>query len=38
VRLGRRGVPKQIRLGMREADAATGYLRGFIDKARAVRR
>ncbi|HUG72113.1 MAG TPA: LysR family transcriptional regulator [Steroidobacteraceae bacterium] len=38
VRLGRRGVPKQIHLGMRDADAATGYLRGFIDTARAVRR
>ncbi|HWL63249.1 MAG TPA: LysR family transcriptional regulator [Steroidobacteraceae bacterium] len=38
VRLGRKGVPKQIHLGMREADAATSYLRGFIETARAARR
>jgi LysR family transcriptional regulator for metE and metH len=38
VRLGRRGVPKQIHLGLREADASTGYLRGFIETARATRR
>jgi LysR family transcriptional regulator for metE and metH len=38
VRLGRRGVPKQIHLGMRETDASTGYLRGFIETARATRR
>src|SRR5688572_23842189 len=38
VRLGRKGVPKQIHLGLREADAATGYLRGFIDTARAARK
>jgi len=37
VRLGRKGVPKQIHLGMRETEATTGYLRGFIDTARAVR-
>jgi LysR family transcriptional regulator for metE and metH len=38
VRLGRRGVPKQIHLGLREADVSTGYLRGFIETARATRR
>jgi LysR family transcriptional regulator for metE and metH len=38
VRLGRRGVPKQIHLGLREADASNGYLRGFIETARATRR
>jgi LysR family transcriptional regulator for metE and metH len=37
VRLGRRGVPKQIHLGLRAADAATAYVRGFMDAARAVR-
>jgi LysR family transcriptional regulator, regulator for metE and metH len=34
VRLGRSGVPKQIHLGMRAADAGTGYLRAFIALAR----
>ncbi|MDQ2640759.1 MAG: LysR substrate-binding domain-containing protein, partial [Pseudomonadota bacterium] len=38
VRLGRKGVPKQIHLGLREVDATTSYLRGFIDTARAARR
>lgn len=37
VRLGRKGVPKQIHLGLRTADAATGYLQGFLETARAVR-
>lgn len=36
VRLGRHGVPKKIHLGLRTADAATPYLKGFIDTARAV--
>jgi LysR family transcriptional regulator for metE and metH len=34
VRLGRHGVPKQIHLGMRTADAGTAYLKAFIDTAR----
>lgn len=34
VRLGRRGVPKHIHLGMRDAEASTGYLRGFVETAR----
>jgi LysR family transcriptional regulator, regulator for metE and metH len=33
VRLGRHGVPKQIHLGVREADRATGYVRAFIELA-----
>jgi LysR family transcriptional regulator for metE and metH len=37
VRLGRKGVPKQIHLGMREADRNTSYLLGFIETARAAR-
>lgn len=37
VRLGRHGVPKKIHLGLRAADAATPFLAGFIDTARAVR-
>jgi LysR family transcriptional regulator for metE and metH len=37
VRLGRKGVPKKIHLGLREGDAAAGYLRGFIETARAAR-
>jgi LysR family transcriptional regulator for metE and metH len=37
VRLGRKGVPKQIHLGLREGDAASGYVKGFIDVARAAR-
>lgn len=36
VRLGRDGVPKKIHLGLRTADAATPYLQGFIQTARAV--
>jgi LysR family transcriptional regulator, regulator for metE and metH len=35
VRLGREGVPKQIHLGVRSADLATGYLKAFIETARA---
>jgi LysR family transcriptional regulator for metE and metH len=38
VRLGRTGVPKKIHLGLREVEAGTGYLRGFIEAARAARR
>jgi LysR family transcriptional regulator for metE and metH len=38
VRLGPHGVPKQIHLGFRTADAAIAYLEGFIATARAVRR
>ncbi|MEO8313740.1 MAG: LysR family transcriptional regulator [Pseudomonadota bacterium] len=34
VRLGRDGVPKQIHLGLREADRETGYVRAFIEIAR----
>jgi LysR family transcriptional regulator for metE and metH len=34
VRLGRHGVPKQIHLGLRTADLATGYLSAFIETAR----
>jgi LysR family transcriptional regulator, regulator for metE and metH len=34
VRLGRRGVPKQIHLGVRRPDLDTGYLRAFIETAR----
>jgi LysR family transcriptional regulator, regulator for metE and metH len=34
VRLGRKGVPKQIHLGTRASDAASGYLRAFIELAR----
>jgi LysR family transcriptional regulator, regulator for metE and metH len=37
VRLGRRGVPKQIHLGLREADRETGYVRAFIETARLSR-
>ena len=33
LRLGRRGVPKQIHLGLRAADRNIGYLRAFIDAA-----
>ncbi|CCF69917.1 DNA-binding transcriptional activator,homocysteine-binding protein [Xanthomonas citri pv. punicae str. LMG 859] len=35
VRLGARGIPKQIYLGAREADIAIDYLRAFIELARA---
>ncbi len=35
VRMGPRGVAKQIFLGCRKADRATGYLRAFVDMARA---
>jgi LysR family transcriptional regulator, regulator for metE and metH len=34
VRLGPKGVPKQIHLGLRTADAATGYLQAFLETAR----
>jgi LysR family transcriptional regulator, regulator for metE and metH len=34
VKLGRHGVPKQIHLGLRAADRATGYVRAFIETAR----
>lgn len=34
VRLGRRGVPKQIHLGVRRPDLDTDYLRAFIETAR----
>jgi LysR family transcriptional regulator for metE and metH len=34
VRLGARGIAKQIFLGAREADQATDYLRAFVEMAR----
>ena len=34
VRLGARGIPKQIYLGAREADTGVDYLRAFIELAR----
>jgi LysR family transcriptional regulator for metE and metH len=34
VRLGTRGIAKQIHLGMREADLDIEYLRSFIEQAR----
>jgi LysR family transcriptional regulator for metE and metH len=34
VRLGARGIPKQIYLGARDADTAIDYLRAFIALAR----
>jgi LysR family transcriptional regulator, regulator for metE and metH len=34
VRLGARGIPKQIYLGARESDTAIDYLRAFVDLAR----
>jgi LysR family transcriptional regulator, regulator for metE and metH len=34
LRLGRKGVPKQIHLGLRGADLHTRYLRAFVDLAR----
>jgi LysR family transcriptional regulator for metE and metH len=37
VRLGRRGIAKQIFLGMREADADVDYLRAFVETARKVK-
>ncbi|MBK1689983.1 LysR substrate-binding domain-containing protein [Rubrivivax gelatinosus] len=36
LRLGDQGVHKQIHLGVREADADIGYLRGFVDQSRAA--
>ncbi|MBS0506231.1 MAG: LysR family transcriptional regulator [Proteobacteria bacterium] len=36
VRLGPRGIAKQIHLGAREADLQTGYLQAFITQARAM--
>jgi LysR family transcriptional regulator for metE and metH len=37
VRLGRRGIPKQIFLGIRSADIEIGYIAAFIELARANR-
>ena len=37
VKLGRKGIAKQIFLGFREADADIDYLRAFIDMARAYK-
>ncbi len=37
VKLGRRGVAKQIFLGLREADAGIDYMRAFVELARARR-
>jgi LysR family transcriptional regulator for metE and metH len=37
VRLGRRGIPKQIFLGVRSADIEIGYIAAFIELARANR-
>jgi LysR family transcriptional regulator for metE and metH len=37
VKLGAKGVPKQIFVGYRKADHATDYLRGFVELARGVR-
>ena len=34
VRLGHKGVPKQIHLGLRAAEAETAYMRAFIETAR----
>jgi len=34
VRLGRQGIAKQIFLGVREADVAIDYLKGFVEQAR----
>ena len=36
VRLGPRGIAKQIHLGARKADLDTAYLRAFIEQARAM--
>jgi len=36
LRLGRKGLPKQIHLGLRSADREIGYLRAFIDTAQAA--
>lgn len=36
VRLGFKGIAKQIHLGMREADRDTGYLRAFVEMARGM--
>ena len=38
VRLGRRGIPKQIFLGVRSADAEIAYIAAFVKLARAQRR
>lgn len=38
VRLGRRGIPKQIFLGVRRADVEVGYIAAFINLARVQRR
>jgi len=37
VRLGRRGIAKQIFLGMREADAGIDYLHAFVETAKQVK-
>jgi LysR family transcriptional regulator for metE and metH len=37
IRLGRRGIPKQIHLGARKADFEIDYVRAFIKQARSVR-
>lgn len=38
VRLGEHGIAKQIFLGVREADADIDYLKGFVERARALPR
>jgi LysR family transcriptional regulator for metE and metH len=38
VRLGRRGIPKQIFLGVRSADADIGYIAAFVKLAKAQRK
>ena len=38
LRLGRKGVSKQINLGLRAVDLDTKYLRAFIDTARSGER
>lgn len=37
IRLGRRGIPKQIHVGARKADFEIDYIRAFIKQARSVR-
>jgi len=38
VRLGRKGIPKKIHVGIREEDAAIDYVRAFVELARASAR
>jgi LysR family transcriptional regulator for metE and metH len=38
VRLGAKGIAKQIHLGMREADLDVDYLRAFVEMARGGQR